>query len=120
MKYLAKVFTLICLPVISMTASGQASLDELVARGQELFHSDIGCKVCHADTGEGLVGPSILFGPTPVDIFDQLESNPVMGVIVEKMDPSDEDLAAISMYIRTLANLPVEEGMAEQWLAGLA
>jgi len=120
MKYLAKVFTLICLPVISMTASGQASVDELVARGQELFHSDIGCKVCHADTGEGLVGPSILFGPTPVDIFDQLESNPVMGVIVEKMDPSDEDLAAISMYIRTLANLPVEEGMAEQWLAGLA
>jgi mono/diheme cytochrome c family protein len=99
MKYLAKVFTMLCLTAISLSASGQASVDELVTRGQELFHSDIGCKICHADTGEGLVGPSILFGPTPVDIFDQLESNPVMGVIVDKMNPTDEDLAAISKRV---------------------
>ena len=120
MRYLAGVSISLCLTAISFTASGQTSVDELVARGQELFHADIGCRVCHADTGAGLVGPSLLFGPTPADIFDQLESNPVMGVIVSEMDPSDEDLAAISMYIRTLADLPVEEGMAEQWLTALA
>ena len=56
----------------------------------------------------GLVGPSLHFGPKPVDIFDQLESNPVMGVIVAEMDPSDEDLVAISLYIRTLAGLPLD------------
>ncbi len=95
-------------------------LDGVVERGRELFHSDTGCWVCHSETGEGLVGPSLHFGPTPVDIFDQLESNPVMGVIVAEMDPSDADLAAISMYIRTLAGLPLDESLPEQWLTALA
>jgi len=95
-------------------------LDALVERGEALFHSPIGCATCHAETGEGLVGPSLHFGPTPVDIFDQLESNPVMGVIVAEMDPSDQDLAAISMYIRTLADLPLDAALPERWLANLA
>ncbi len=94
-------------------------LNDLVERGRELYHSDIGCHVCHAPTGTGLVGPSLLFGPTPVEIFDQLESNPVMGVIVSEMDPSDEDLAAISMYIRELAGLALESELPEQWLSDL-
>ncbi|MBT5558762.1 MAG: hypothetical protein HOJ88_02620, partial [Proteobacteria bacterium] len=95
------------------------NVDALVERGQELFNSDVGCKICHAETGEGLVGPSLLFGPSPVDIFDQLESNPVMGVIVSEMDPSDEDLAAISMYIRTLAGMELEADLPERWLTDL-
>jgi len=94
-------------------------INALVDRGQELFNSEIGCHVCHAETGEGLIGPSLHFGPTPVDIFDQLESNPVMGVIVSEMDPSDNDLVAISLYIRTLAGLPLESGLPQSWLAGL-
>jgi len=105
-----------------LLAAGSAQsqeLSDLVERGRELFHSEIGCRVCHADTGEGLIGPSLLFGPTPVDIFDQLESNPVMGVIVSEMDPSDEDLVAISMYIRTLADLPVEPELPQLWLGNL-
>jgi cytochrome c553 len=96
------------------------SLDVLVARGQELFHSPTGCATCHAQDGTGLVGPSLHFGPTPVDIFEQLESNPVMGVIVSEMDPSDEDLAAISMYIRSLAGLPLDAALPDRWLANLA
>jgi len=95
-------------------------LDSLVERGRELFNAPVGCATCHAATGEGLVGPSLLFGPTPVDIFDQLESNPVMGVIVAELDPSDEDLAAISMYIRTLAGMSLDAALPGQWLAALA
>ena len=101
-------------------AAGQETIDALVERGQELFHADIGCWVCHAETGAGLVGPSLHFGPTPVDIFDQLESNPVMGVILAEMDPSDEDLVAISLYIRTLADLPLDADLPGQWLTALA
>ncbi len=108
------------LAVFSIAASGQDPVDALVERGQELFHADIGCWVCHAESGEGLVGPSLHFGPTPVDVFDQLESNPVMGVIVAEMDPSDEDLVAISLYIRTLAGLPLDADLPEQWLTALA
>ena len=106
--------------MLSGIAVGQEALDALVERGQELFDADIGCWVCHSQTGEGLVGPSLHFGPTPVDIFDQLESNPIMGVIVAEMDPSDEDLVAISMYIRTLADLPLDADLPEQWLTALA
>ncbi len=95
-------------------------LDALVERGQELYDSDVGCWVCHSDTGEGLVGPSLHFGPTPADIFDQLESNPIMGVIVNEMDPSDDDLVAISLYIRTLADLPLDSGLPREWLESLA
>jgi mono/diheme cytochrome c family protein len=105
---------------LTLTAPIKAQdVDALVERGQELFNADVGCKICHAETGEGLVGPSLLFGPSPVDIFDQLESNPVMGVIVSEMDPSDEDLAAISMYIRTLAGMDLEADLPERWLADL-
>ncbi len=106
--------------MLSGIAAGQEALDALVERGQELFDADVGCWVCHAQTGTGLVGPSLHFGPTPVDIFDQLESNPVMGVIVAEMDPSDEDLVAISMYIRTLADLPLDSDLPEQWRTALA
>ena len=100
---------------LSTPVLGQEPIDTLVARGEALFNDDVGCWVCHRETGEGLVGPSLLFGPTPMDIFDQLESNPVMAVIVAELDPSDEDLVAISMHIRTLANLPVSAELAEQY-----
>ena len=105
-----------------LLAAGSArsqDMNDLVDRGRELFHADIGCHLCHAATGEGLVGPSLLFGPTPVDIFDQLENNPVMGVIVSQMDPSDDDLVAISMYVRTLADLPLEPELRQTWLGNL-
>ena len=104
---------------IGGTASAQ-SVEELVARGSELFHADIGCWVCHGETAQGVVGPTLHFGPSPVDIFDQLESNPMMGVIVSEMDPSDADLEAIAMYIRTLADLPLELGLVEDWRMALS
>ncbi len=109
--------------VIGLLLGGAASaqsVEELVARGGELFHSDIGCHVCHGPNAQGLVGPTLHFGPTPVDIFDQLESNPMMGVIVAEMDPSDADLEAIAMYIRTLADLPLDLGVIEDWRSALA
>ena len=109
--------------VIGLLLGGVASaqsVEELVARGGELFHADIGCWVCHGETAQGVVGPTLHFGPTPVDIFDQLESNPMMGVIVSEMDPSDADLEAIAMYIRTLADLPLELGLVEDWRTALS
>ena len=108
--------------VIGVLVGGAASaqsVEELVARGGELFNADIGCHVCHGPNAQGLVGPTLHFGPTPVDIFDQLESNPMMGVIVAEMDPSDEDLEAIAMYIRTLADLPLDLGVIEDWRTAL-
>ena len=116
-QFLLKIFSVL---LFAGSLAAQESIDALVERGGELFHADIGCWVCHSETGEGLVGPNLHFGPTPADIFDQLESNPIMGVIVSEMDPSDADLVAIAMYIRTLADLPLDAGLPGQWLSALA
>jgi len=120
MKFWAQPLLAITLCALAGPLAAQESIDALVERGGELFHSDIGCWVCHSETGEGLVGPSLHFGPTPADIFDQLESNPIMGVIVSEMDPSDADLVSIAMYIRTLADLPLDADLPGQWLSALA
>ena len=124
MKFTTRPALLVCSLIsgglLSGVVAAQENMDALLERGGELFHADIGCRVCHADTGGGLVGPSLHFGPTPVDIFDQLESNPIMGVIVSEMNPSDEDLVAMSMYIRTLAGLPLDAELPGQWRAALA
>jgi DNA-binding beta-propeller fold protein YncE/mono/diheme cytochrome c family protein len=106
--------------LVGSTAGAQDSVDDLVARGGELYNSDAGCWVCHAESGEGLMGPSLLGGPTPADIFDQLETNPIMGVIMQEMNPSDEDLVAISMYIRRLAGLEMTSALADDYRRALA
>ena len=72
-KFSAQLLAAVTSYSMCASAPAQESVDDLLQRGEELFHADIGCRVCHADTGEGLVGPSLHFGPTPVDIFDQLE-----------------------------------------------
>ena len=46
--------------------AAQDSIDELLQRGESLYNDQVGCWVCHAESGEGLVGPSLLYGPTPV------------------------------------------------------
>ena len=120
MKNQRIAITLACLAVFSVAASAQNSVDALVARGQELYDSRVGCWVCHAETGEGLIGPSLHFGPTPADIFDQLQGNAVMSAIVSEMNPSDDDLVAMSMYIRSLAGLPLEATLPGEWRTALA
>ena len=97
----------------------ETSIDDLVQRGEQLFHQNISCKLCHGDNGEGRIGPSLLHGPTPSEIYEQLLNNPQMGVIVQELDPSDEDLVAISAYIRKLGGLPLSDGLISEFREGL-
>ena len=101
-------------------AIAQDSVDALVERGEELFHTTVGgCATCHGPTGEGLVGPSLHFGPSPVTIVDQFVANPVMIVVTENLNPTDDDLIAISMYIRSLAGLELDAELPSQWRSEL-
>lgn len=93
---------------------------QLIDRGGELFHAGDGCWLCHGKTGEGTVGPSLHFGPTPVDIYDQLQTNPLHEVSVQVQNPSDEDLVALAMYIRQLAGMPVSDTLSAEYRRALA
>jgi mono/diheme cytochrome c family protein len=106
--------------LFSTVTAAQDTIAERVERGEELYNAQVGCWVCHAANGEGLVGPTLLNGPTPAEILDQLETNPMMGVIVQEMDPTDDDLIAISLYIRQLAGLPLDTNLPEEYQASLA
>ena len=106
--------------LIGGNAGAQDPIDTLIVRGGELYNADVGCWVCHAESGEGLVGPTLLNGITAADIFDQLESNPIMGVIVQEMNPSDEDLVALSAYISQLAGLDLTSALVDEQRQALA
>ncbi|MDG2316367.1 MAG: hypothetical protein P8M36_05550, partial [Gammaproteobacteria bacterium] len=101
-------------------ASSQNTMDDLIERGRMLYHAEpVGCWVCHGDTAQGRVGPTLQFGPTPTDIFEQLESNPTMSVIMTELNLNDNDLIALSIYLRTMAELPLEDTMPAQWREAL-
>ena len=108
------------LELIFNIASSQDTMDDLVERGRMLYHAEpVGCWVCHGDTAQGRVGPTLQFGPTPTDIFEQLESNPTMSVIMTELNLNDDDLIALSIYLRSMAELPLEDTMPAQWREAL-
>ncbi len=89
------------------------TLDSLVSQGQEFYNMQVSCWVCHGDEAAGRVGPSLLHGPSAAVIWEQIQSNPQMGIIASELDPSNQDLVAVALYIRKLAGLPVDEAMID-------
>lgn len=87
------------------------SIDELLRQGEDLYKQPVSCWVCHGEAGEGRVGPSLLSGPTAAAIWQQIQTNPQMGIIASELKPTDEDLVAVSLYIRKLAGMPVSEDL---------
>ena len=85
----------------------QEDIAELTTRGHDLFMERVSCWICHGENAEGLVGPSLQHGPTPMDIQVQLDSNPQMAVIVSELNPDAEDLVALATFIRDLSDNPV-------------
>jgi DNA-binding beta-propeller fold protein YncE/mono/diheme cytochrome c family protein len=101
-------------------AAQEPSMDDLLKKGDTLFHAQVGCWVCHGPQADGLVGPSLHFGPTPTDIYAQLESNPMMAPVMTELNPTDEDLVGVALYIRTLAGLPLDPSLPEEWMEDMA
>lgn len=78
------------------------------------------CWVCHGENAEGRLGPTLLNGPTAADIYDQIQSNPQMGMLEMEMKPTDEDLVAIALYLHNLAGLPMDETLVDELHNSLA
>lgn len=93
----------------SAIATDYGEVSSLTKRGEEIFRSPASCSTCHGEKGEGLVGPSIQYGPTPFDIHYQLTTNTQMAQFREALNPTDEDLLAISVYIRHMTGTAAED-----------
>ena len=101
--------------LFATAVEAQDDIAELSARGQELYFERVSCWVCHGDDAEGRVGPTLQHGPTPMDIQEQLDANPQMGVIVAELNPDAEDLMALATYLGGLDGVPVEPALLEDW-----
>lgn len=99
----------------SRADASKVAINTWAERGEELYNQPVSCHVCHAKNGEGLIGPTLLNGPTPAEIYEQLRSNPTMGVIAQEMKPTDDDLVAIAVYLRQLAKLPTTKETVAQY-----
>jgi len=105
---------------VTAAVNAQDNPASLADRGKALYFERVSCWVCHGDTAEGVVGPTLQHGPTPMDIQEQLDSNPQMGVIVAELDPDADDLVAIATYLSTLSGEIATEGEIADWRAQLA
>jgi len=54
----------------STCLQAQDELADLTARGQELFFERVSCWICHGENADGLIGPTLLHGPTPITPTD--------------------------------------------------
>ena len=93
---------------------------ELVEQGKALYFERVSCWVCHGDNAEGGVGPTLTHGPTPMDIQEQLVSNPQMGVIVAELNPDADDLVALATYLSTLSGDTATADQIADWRSQLA
>jgi DNA-binding beta-propeller fold protein YncE len=113
------------LSILTCLLFGNAALAQddpatLAERGKVLYFERVSCWVCHGDNAEGGVGPTLQHGPTPMDIQEQLDSNPQMGVIVAELDPDAEDLVALAVYLGSLSGDPVSATQISGWRTQLA
>jgi len=100
--------------LLSGVVCAEEGVDLMVERGGELYNENASCWVCHGRQAEGLIGPALTYGPTPAQIFEQIRNNPQMAVIQQEMNPDNEDLVAIAMYIRSISGLPIDGDMAAE------
>ena len=105
--------------VFAQEGGADEDIAALSAQGKELFTARVSCWVCHGDNAEGGVGPTLHHGPTPLDIQEQLDANPQMGVIVSELNPDVDDLVALSVYIGELGGNSTDANEIAQWRAEL-
>jgi DNA-binding beta-propeller fold protein YncE/mono/diheme cytochrome c family protein len=111
--------TLLAAVLLTTQAYAQVSIDDYATRGEALYNSPASCAVCHKKDGTGLIGPDITYGPLPAQILEQMLNNPQMAAISQELKADNEELIALSVYIRTLTGKPITEKMLDDERAQL-
>ena len=116
----ALVFLLVVALSGSVSVHAQDEIAEFSSRGEALFFERVSCWICHGEDAQGLIGPSLQHGPTPMDIQVQLDSNPQMAVIVTELNPNAEDLLALATYLHDSNGKIVSADDLTNWRSQLA
>ena len=88
----------------------------LTERGKELYFEQVSCWVCHGDDAAGRIGPTLLEKThTPLDIQEQLDSNPQMAIITTELNPTVDDMLAITVYLGSLIDETYDADTLNQW-----
>ncbi|MDV7143604.1 hypothetical protein R3X27_13035 [Tropicimonas sp. TH_r6] len=92
------------------------SIDDLLARGEQIYFEDGGCVNCHGEVGDGDAGPALnAKARTPLDVSIAFKTVPRMAPFVNELNPEKRDYLAIAMFLTNgLAKEELhEERMAE-------
>ena len=112
-KIIYKQLLIVCASLFcTLAAAQETSLENaavLAERGREIYFRSASCNVCHGIDAQGLIGPSLAFGPTPYDIAYQFQANPQMEAIGQVLELSDNDLLAVAVFIRSLNNIALAD-----------
>ena len=74
-KRYALLQVLLCIVHVSSASEG---INQLEKRGKALFFQQASCWVCHGKNAEGIIGPSLQYGPSPTTIQQKLTTVPQM------------------------------------------
>jgi len=105
------IFSLLATTVLASQSFAQVDLDNYLKRGEALYNEPASCAVCHKQDGTGLIGPDITYGPTPAQILEQMLNNPQMAGISAELKADNEDLIALSVFIRSITGKETTETM---------
>lgn len=119
MKVIQLVVMSSVLALLSSGVQAQEDFAALSEKGKELYFEQVSCWICHGDNAEGRVGPTLQGGSTPLEIQEQLDSNPQMAIIVSELDPDVEDLVALSVFIGSLGGNTYDSETVEGWRSEL-
>lgn len=95
-------------------AENELTVAELSEHGRELYLLTDSCVDCHgADGSGGLAAPPLDAGITPRAIDYQLRTNPEMAELADSLQATQQDLLALSVYIRELTGDPADSTEVE-------
>ena len=101
--------TILLLSCTGGPAEEEMTVAELSQHGRDLYFLTDSCVDCHGTDGSGgLAAPPLDAGITPRAIDYQLRTNPEMAELADALQASQQDLLALSVFIRELTGDPAD------------
>ena len=101
---------------LNVLAQGN-NIDDLIEAGRAIYIQPGACITCHMEDANGnpsLNSKTLRYGPSPLELSNALNSVPQMGPIAVTLNLSNNDLVALSAYLRDLAGLELNASVVSE------